>query len=801
MQVANVDNQEQLKQAQQNRERVLVKDLSAVSLLKDLSSAELRLIGSRMKLRQLKAGTALLVQGKPVESVFFIRKGLVDILVNNDRVAQRGSMDSLGEMSCLSGEGNASATARAVTPGQVWMISRRDFMDVVNAIPSLRSMMFNTITSRLQTLSHRFSEILKHIPHGIIKIDLQGIITDEFSSRCTDYLGINHLAGKNLGTLLFADSTALNEKWDHALRLFKDNSQTNINDRLNRLPDEVNYRHPDGNLHVFKLFYHLTADEKGLVNGLDIGIDDVTQSRHFQTELSSFQNMVTNLEQLLIMIDTDTGLIIQETLSHSQLGQYHFPTWNNLKGKNVVSAILNHQDSEQLDHFQRWLKMLGEPFLLQSMSQEELIDLAPKFAFKTMQEDVMELSFMLNPRTSGTYSEVLGKFELLEEAEEDSQPFQYSTMELMEEVMTAEAEHQSGLSEALNEMQISLEIVQTQMAPPNTLATHKAQIAGLIHSVKGLAQSFRLSTIAEAAHAVENALSDALKSGQNPDLISQFTTSFKSLLSLIVVSKSLCNTEEAKDLGNCRDREAEIRIPLTHFQQIKQKLDSLVKDTAQEANPNSATSTLLQLRNEMDSLEMIKLSVVFSRLQRIVTDTAKLLDKPVEFKISEKSSILINIQIGHVLSTCLIQLIKNAVYHGIEAPGERRFLEKPEKAIIELIVLKNVDKLILCVKDDGKGINLQRTLEQAVHLDLLDTATAEHMRLNGQKSNILALLFEPGFSTAGSVSLISGRGVGMSMIKDEIENLGGTITIDSKENKGTSVSLTVPIVPGDVKVL
>ena len=800
MQTVEVESQQQLKHNQQKRERILLSDLSAVALLKDLSKTELKLIGSRMKLRQAKPGVDLLVQGQPVPAVYFIRDGLVDVLVNGDRVAQRGPMDSLGEMSCLSGEASASATVRTVTPCQVWRVERRDFMDVVNAIPALRSMMFNTITARLQTLSHRFSEILKHIPHGIIKINLDGTITDEFSSRCIDYLGVTHLSGTALGTLLFSDNESLRQKWDETIRSFSHQPGSSINDRLKQLPDEVNYRHPDGTPRVFNLFYHLTANDQGDATGLDIGIDDVTQSRFYQSELSSFHNMVTNLEQLLIMIDTGTGLIIQETISHSQLGQIHFPAWNNLKGKNFNHTILKQQDSEQLAHFQRWLTMLDNDFVLQSMPVQELMELSPSFAFETAQGKVMELTFALNPGNTGSYGEILGKFEFLE-AEEEPLPLQYSTMELMEEVMAADAEHQSGLSEALSEMQTSLEIAQTQMATPNTLAINHTQTAGLIHSVKGLAQSFGLSTVAQSAHDVEDALGEARTSGQNPEKIDQLKTVFKSLLSLIVVSKSLSNTEETKDLGHCRNREPEIRIPLNRFKEIRRKLDDFLETSNSTGLPNGNSAPLISLRNDMETLEMVNLNIVFPRLQRIVTDTAKLLNKQVELKIIEKTPMLLDMQIGHLLGTCLIQLVKNAVYHGIEPGGDRRFLGKPEKAIIEIILMKNGEQLVICVKDDGKGVNLQKTLDQAIQLRLLDAATAEHLRMNQQKKNILALLFEPGFSTAGSVSLISGRGVGMSMIKEEIEDIGGTVSIDSTENKGTTVGLTVPLDLKETEIL
>jgi len=773
----------------------LLEKLRTVTLFKDLTAAELSLIGGEMRLKQKKAGHKLLIQGKPVPAVFIIHEGLVDILVNDDRVAQRGPMDSLGEMSCFSGEATASATAETITPCQVWEIDRQAFMSVIDVIPTLRSRMFTTITGRLATISHRFSEILKHIPHGIIKIDLEGKITDEFSSRCTDYFGITQLTGQKIGKLLFSDNDALSERWDEAIQLFVGNAGSSLNDRLEHLPEVVTYRHPDGIYRIFRLFYHITVDADNQINGLDIGIDDVTQARQNQSEYSSFQKMVSKLEQLLILINVETGLIVQETLSHSQQGQTHFPTWKNLKGKEIFNTILRQQPQDQLVHFQRWLKMLVDKFVLEAMSIDDLQELAPRFSFETALGKVMELSFMLNPPKTGVYTEAIGRFEFLE-TEQAPQEFQYSTMDLMDEVLVAEGEHQLSLLEALNEMQISLEIAQSQMLTPNDLAINRKQVAGLIHSVKGQGQSFGLSTVATASHEVEDLLEETLKRGYNPTVISQLHTAFKSLLSLIVVSKSLCSVEKTKDLGESRSREPEISIPLAKIQQLQQSLKNLL-DHKTGAMHNEAKAALLKLQGDISMLQQVDLRAVFPRLQRIVTDTGRLLHKQVEFRVWGKIPVWISLKTGHRLTACLIQLVKNAVCHGIETPSDRKFLGKTDMARIELLIKKSDTHLRLSVRDDGQGIRLVKTVARALQLNLITQEKAVQMRLENRPEEILALLFEPGFSSAASMSLFSGRGVGMSLIQTEMASLGGSVVIESQENKGTFISLEVPNESGE----
>lgn len=769
-----------------------VRSLQLIPLFSELNQGELRLIADNMRQSKKNAGSNLLVQGQPVPAVYIIREGAVEVLVNNDRVAQRGPLDSLGEMSCLSGEETASATVRTLTACLVWEIEHQFFLDMIAAIPSLRSKLYATITSRLQTLSHRFSEILKHIPHGIVKIDLQGMITEEYSSRCIDYLGIGQLAGKLFSKILFRDNPSLTEKWNQTLASFSSGPNTALISKLGHLPEEVNYRHPDGAMRVFNLFYHLTSNNQNQITGLDIGIDDVTRQKHYQAELSAFQDMMTNMEQLLVLFESQTGLILQETISHSQIGRLHFPGWKHLKGKNITDTILKQQETDQIVHFKRWLNMLSESFILESMAREDLIELAPSFAFETVTGDVVILSFDINTTSDGHYSEVLGKLEFAT-ADISEEENRFSTMLLIEEIVAADEAHHSSLPEVLGEMQISLEFAQSQMATPKTLAINQCQVAGLIHSLKGLAQSFGLQTIATAAHELEDALENTIKGGQSPTLSDRLMSAYKSLLSLVVISRSLSSSEHTKDLGQCQIHGPEVRISADHLQEIQADLSQLIAYLKPGKEESVPARTLKKLQRSMASLNRTDLSKVFQRLERIVADTASLLRKQVEFTITEIEPLQLDLRMGHTINTCLIQLIKNAVFHGVETPTERKFLGKPQKAIIELTVKKTGEYALINVRDDGKGFVVEKILDRAVELNICDAASAEKLKQENRKAEVFAFLFKPGFSTAGSVSLLSGRGVGMSLVKSEIEQLGGSIQISSNENQGAEIILKIPL--------
>ncbi len=768
-----------------------IRHLKNLSIFKELTLPQLQIITKAVKLKQFEPGAELIIQGFPVTAVFFIKNGLVDVLVNDDRVAQRGELDTIGEMSCLSGERFASATVKAVTRCQAWEIERELFISIINSIPSLRSQMFSLISSRLQQISHRFSEILKHIPHGIIKIDVQGLITDEFSSRCIEYFGVSRLTGKSFGELLFVDDSKLKNRWEETIQSMVENG-SDITSKIRTLPSEVTYPHPDGTNRIFELFYHDCRDESGKLVGFDIGMDDVTRSRYYKTQLSSFKDLLTRMEQLLILFDSESGLVIQETISKSKIGQLHFPSWKNLKGSNILSSILSYRSSEERQHLDRWLKMLQDPFVLESMDGNQLADLAPRFAIETATGDVAELTFSLGRNTPKGYREILCSLKFLE-AGPDCGPPVYSTMQLMEEITAAEKEHSRNLPEALNEMQTSLDIVQSLMSTPDNLLKNQNRIAAIIHSVKGLGQSFGLSTIATASHEFEDVLGDTLKGNQNPETSEQLIDLFKSLLSLILVSRSLCKTERDLDLGVIRNRKPEIQISQKNYKALHQHFARIVESFQKSPHNQDDLSALMVLKKEIESYGQTKPGDVFPRLQRIVADTSNLLNKKVEFIIHEKSTAMISIEKGHVLNSCLIQLVKNAVCHGVETKEERKFLGKPEKALIELIIARNGTNLVVCVKDDGKGLNFKKIAERALLMKLVDAETCQKLLEEKNHEHIANWIWETGFSTSESISLASGRGVGMSMVKEEIERLGGTVRIEATEGKCSRITLHIPI--------
>ncbi len=185
---------------------------------------------------------------------------------------------------------------------------------------------------------------------------------------------------------------------------------------------------------------------------------------------------------------------------------------------------------------------------------------------------------------------------------------------------------------------------------------------------------------------------------------------------------------------------------------------------------------------------MIHMSTVFQRLPRLVRDLAQQLDKKVQLVISGEET-QADKNIVEALAEPLLHLIRNSLSHGIEATDERMAAGKPGVGLIELSAIHQGENLVIKIVDDGRGIDLGAIKEKALHKKILPAA--EITGLSDQET--LNLIFLPGFSTSAEVSDLSGRGVGMDVVKSAVESVGGAVTIDSGSGSGTAITLLLPL--------
>ena len=191
------------------------------------------------------------------------------------------------------------------------------------------------------------------------------------------------------------------------------------------------------------------------------------------------------------------------------------------------------------------------------------------------------------------------------------------------------------------------------------------------------------------------------------------------------------------------------------------------------------------LQEAVMSIRMIPMSMVFNRFPRMLRDLAAKLDKKVEL-VTQGEATELDKSLVEKITDPLTHLVRNSCDHGIELPADRLAKGKPDHGTITLIASHQGGSIVIEVRDDGRGLSRQKLISKARErgIDAPDSMTDQE---------VYALIFAPGFSTADQVTDVSGRGVGMDVVKKNITSLGGTVEIDSAEGYGMSVKVRLPL--------
>lgn len=193
------------------------------------------------------------------------------------------------------------------------------------------------------------------------------------------------------------------------------------------------------------------------------------------------------------------------------------------------------------------------------------------------------------------------------------------------------------------------------------------------------------------------------------------------------------------------------------------------------------------LQYSVMDVRLVQVGFLFNKFHRVVRDAAAIENKNVRLELKGIDT-EIDRNILQIISDSLIHIIRNCVSHGIEKVEYRKKLKKEEEGVIVLSARNDSDGVIIEIKDDGKGIDIERVKQKAIERGLV---TKEMLALMG-KEELLMLIFEPGFSTNEKISELSGRGVGMDVVKRAVDSIGGNINIDTTANEGTTISLKLP---------
>ncbi|MEM0343921.1 MAG: chemotaxis protein CheA [Thermoplasmata archaeon] len=193
------------------------------------------------------------------------------------------------------------------------------------------------------------------------------------------------------------------------------------------------------------------------------------------------------------------------------------------------------------------------------------------------------------------------------------------------------------------------------------------------------------------------------------------------------------------------------------------------------------------IQEKVLGIRMIPLDTVMSRYPRMVRDIAKAEGKDVEL-IVEGGDIELDRTVVDKITEPMMHLLRNCVDHGIETPEERERAGKRPKGMIRVVASKQQDHVLIEVQDDGRGIDVDSVREAAVSKGIM----TEEQAANASARELFDLLFKPGFSTAKKVTEVSGRGVGLDVVKSNVEALGGSIMVNTSLGHGTTFSLWLP---------
>jgi two-component system, chemotaxis family, sensor kinase CheA len=267
--------------------------------------------------------------------------------------------------------------------------------------------------------------------------------------------------------------------------------------------------------------------------------------------------------------------------------------------------------------------------------------------------------------------------------------------------------------------------------------------------------------------------------------------------------EQVTRTMEKEDsaAGKKKQRSKSIRVDIEKLDHLMNLFSELIIDRgrldqiAKKSQLTDLTETVehmtrisTDLQGLILNMRMVQVEQVFNRFPRMIRDLAKELNKKVQLVIEGSETELDRTVIDEI-GDPLVHLLRNALDHGLETAEERVLTNKVEEGTISLKAYQSGNHVFIEVSDDGKGINREKVLNKAIERSVVSEMEAKTLT----DQQVYSLLFSSGFSTADKISDISGRGVGLDVVKTKIESLGGLITIDSTPGMGSVFHIQLPL--------
>lgn len=249
---------------------------------------------------------------------------------------------------------------------------------------------------------------------------------------------------------------------------------------------------------------------------------------------------------------------------------------------------------------------------------------------------------------------------------------------------------------------------------------------------------------------------------------------------------------DIEKLDNLMNLVGELVINKTRLEQLIRTNDtSSLHETTEQVDRITS-----DLQDIVMDVRMVPIEQVFNRFPRMVRDLSRDLGKEINLTLEGKETELDRTVIDEI-GDPLVHLIRNSMDHGIEEPDERLKNGKDRVGNLSLIAKQEGNSIIIIVEDDGKGINIEKVREKSVEKGIITEQEAERM----DETSLINLILSPGFSTAEKVSDVSGRGVGLDVVRSKINSLSGSISIESKTNVGSKFIIKLPLTLAIIQAL
>jgi two-component system chemotaxis sensor kinase CheA len=345
-----------------------------------------------------------------------------------------------------------------------------------------------------------------------------------------------------------------------------------------------------------------------------------------------------------------------------------------------------------------------------------------------------------------------------------------------------------------------------------------------VHTVKGSCGFLDLPRLARLSHAAEDVLA-AVRSGERTpdralvsavlavvDRIGELVDALdagatlneqgEALLIAALEEGSEAETPAPTSAPQVRTTQRSVRLSVDLLDRMMSGMSDMVlarnelarrlrdedPDPALEAALERLSATVADMRDTVTRTRMQTVDALFSPLPRLVRDTAASLGKSVTLVI-EGGDVELDREMIEVLRDPLVHIIRNSIDHGIEAPAARRAVGKRENGRLTVAARQSGNQIIVDITDDGAGIDTERLIRK-----LSDSGARDERELRALSARQkLELVFEPGLSSRDDVSEVSGRGVGMDVVRTAIEAIGGRVELDSERGRGLCISIHVPL--------